>query len=263
MPRSNGDYEILSSISGKPAQASLMQIEDGYLQREMRENLEAQGFDVEAFGFEPRENTYSVYERGFHQANRDVSACESIRADLNIFDNPDLDLAKEREEAMEERTVGAVRNTEKRFIEAISVPLEKARFTFKNAQYWSDENTHNGDRTFIWLENDDLKTGRRFTIGSASFQEHNFSFKIGTEEPISMESGEMRVTRSKDKDCITIILDGTFKVKVQDKDKLVKGIVTREYRTEGQIWIAEEVDKAPEPKVTSSFLDEIKKVKKS
>ena len=235
MMKENRDLSVLSSLYGIDSDAHgggiPMRIENDYLDRERRENLEMQGFDPVDFGFEQRESTGSAREYGILKAFTDMSECESKRIDYDPFDFPNVDMNAIKEEVMEEREdLGtASPKTELAFIKLLKMDLFKAKIRIQHFQKYNEEACVS--ETFrIEITNNDLEVRRFFVITAKEPIHLNFKFvpSMHANEVISIEKGTFELVRDEEtKDSVSMFITG----------------LERRYMVISRITLAEIVDK--------------------
>jgi len=221
------DARTQIAISGEEnLRSTSVHVEDGYLERERRENLEYKGFDVEDFGFERREITFSPVVASHYKANRDMTEHESARVDYDPLDEQNVDRNAMKEEVMEERAEVVRESTKLDFINSAEMELNKAKIEVLHGQKYSPENDFQREWSKIRVTNNDLEEMRTFILSSKEPLKLNFTPKAGG-QVVEVNKGSLKIERSEDRKKITITINGakrTYEVKYT------------------QVWIAEQVE---------------------
>lgn len=213
--RSKKDLNVLVGITGQEdlSKGSMVSIQDGYLARERYENLVEQGLDPLQHGFaQVREKSgFGRREIAIRKFDWDMEKLEAKRVNYNPFLDKHLDVAKEKEERMEERAEVVAKNTESVFVSRVEMKLADAKFTLMSGQkYKGDEFLSEWHK--IEVTNDDLDVRRIFWISAKEAMEINFETRKYQEFPI--EKGELSLERTEHE--VKFSINGkarTYKVK--------------------------------------------------
>lgn len=212
--------------------SSAINIEDGYLAREMRENLEFQGFDPFHFGFRDRERTYSAYEASVHKANRDMEEHESARVDYDPLEEQNIDREALKEENMEDKKEVVMKNIDYVFVSLVKMDLVKAKIHISHGQAYP-----NGTFAREWF---------RIEVTNNDLEERRI-FRISAKEPfeITTPTGEIIKPRHTD---VKEIESGTFELERFNYGRSIKMTINGKSRivtVNTNISMTEEVEKKP------------------